>query len=53
MDDRKKEFLTDLVSLMERYGAEFEVQEECRGYGGYNGFQVTGVDINFSQQPLA
>jgi len=45
MDDKKKEFLTELASLMERYGAEFEAIEECKDYWGS---YVEGIDINFN-----
>ena len=45
-NDRKKKFLTELASLMERYGAEFEVMEEVRDYyGSY----VDSIDINFAE----
>jgi len=44
-NDRKKKFLTELASLMERYGAEFEVIEECKDYyGSY----VGSIDVNFT-----
>jgi len=45
-NDRKKKFLTELASLMERYGAEFEAIEECKDYWGS---YVEGIDINFAE----
>jgi len=45
-NDRKKEFLEELVSIMNRYGVEFEVVEEIRDYyGSY----VESIDINFDK----
>lgn len=42
MQQRTKEFLTKLATLMQEYEVEFEITES---YHGYNGYTVDGLEI--------
>ncbi len=42
MQERTKEFLTKLATLMQEYEVEFEITESCHGYNGYT---VDGLEI--------
>ena len=42
MNQQTKNFLTELVNLMERYDVDFDISETQYGY---NGFEADGLEI--------